>query len=242
LSWNYNYGQFSKFLFNDKFVLLNNPDSVQENGVLAFKSAIWFWMMPQCPKPSCHQVMHDLWVPTPGIYTASKMYTSGFAHTNNIINGGLECRSTSTTAFTDKVLLRSGLYKYYLGVMGFSASQIAQEDIAPYSTLCYESPINAMQDYLNCDVVTTGMPGSEHSSFLMLTNPVKDALQIRGVFDVADWHWQIVDLSGRVLMNGSANGRDGLTVSTSTLENGSYFMTITLSNQMRKTLTFVVQQ
>ena len=54
LSWNYNYGQFSKFLYNDVNVLLNNPDLVQQDGVLAFKSAIWFWMMPQCPKPSCH--------------------------------------------------------------------------------------------------------------------------------------------------------------------------------------------
>jgi hypothetical protein len=153
LSWNYNYGQFSKFIFNDKNVLLNNPDTLQKDGVLAFKSAIWFWMMPQCPKPSCHQVMHDLWLPVTGEYSANKMFKKGFAHTNNIINGGLECRSTSTAAFTTKVVLRSDLYKFYLSIAGFNATQIAAENTGNNSSLCYESSSNAMQDYINCAVV-----------------------------------------------------------------------------------------
>lgn len=155
LSWNYNYGQFSKFIYNDKNILLNNPGLVQQDGVLAFKSGIWFWMMPQCPKPSCHQAMHELWEGTSGIYTAAKMYKKGFAHTNNIINGGLECRTTSQSAFTDKVVLRSELYKYYLGIMGFNATQIANENTGNYTTLCYESTTNAMEDYLNCNVINT---------------------------------------------------------------------------------------
>lgn len=151
LSWNYNYGQFSKFIYNDKNVLLDYPDSIQENGVLAFKSALWFWMMPQCPKPSCHQVMHDQWLHD-SAYTAAKMYSKGFAHTNNIINGGLECRSGSSSAFTDKVKLRSDLYKYYLGILGFDSRQIAREDSGDYSTLCYASSSNAMTDYLDCRI------------------------------------------------------------------------------------------
>jgi hypothetical protein len=155
LSWNYNYGQFSKFLYNDISVLLDNPDAIQNDGVLAFKSAIWFWMMPQCPKPSCHQVMHDLWEPEPGEYASEKMYKKGFAHTNNIINGGLECRTTSTAAFTEKVVLRSELYKFYLDIMGLTEAQIASEYTGDYTTLCYESTANAMQDYLNCFVNDT---------------------------------------------------------------------------------------
>ncbi|MBL4648743.1 MAG: T9SS type A sorting domain-containing protein [Aureispira sp.] len=150
LSWNYNYGQFSKFLFNDENILLNNPDSIQQDGVLAFKSAIWFWMMPQCPKPSAHQVMHDLWRAEIGDYSSNKMYKKGFAHTNNIINGGLECRSSSSAAFTQKVVLRSELYKYYLGVMGLTSSQIVAEDANGYSTLCYASNTDAMENYINC--------------------------------------------------------------------------------------------
>jgi hypothetical protein len=153
LSWNYNYGQFSKFIFNDKNVLINNPDTIQKDGVLAFKSAIWFWMMPQCPKPSCHQVLHNLWLPATGEYSANKMYNNGFAHTNNIINGGLECRTSSSAAFTAKVVLRSDLYKYYMGIMGFDSAQIASENQGSKTTLCYESATNAMQDYVNCAVV-----------------------------------------------------------------------------------------
>lgn len=153
LSWNYNYGQFSKFIFNDKTVLLNNPDTLQKDGVLAFKSAIWFWMMTQCPKPSCHQAMHNLWQPSAGEYSANKMYKNGFAHTNNIINGGLECRMSSSAAFTAKTVLRSDLYKYYMGIMGFDTAQIAAENLGSNSTLCYESITNAMQDYVNCAVV-----------------------------------------------------------------------------------------
>lgn len=153
LSWNYNYGQFSKFIFNDKNVLLNNPDTIQKDGVLAFKSAIWFWMMPQCPKPSCHQVMHNLWLPAVGEYSANKMYKKGFAHTNNIINGGLECRTTSSAAFTQKVALRSDLYKYYLSVAGFNAAEIASENTGNNTSLCYESSTVAMQDYANCAVI-----------------------------------------------------------------------------------------
>lgn len=154
LSWNYNYGQFSKFIFNNKNVLLNNPDTIQKDGVLAFKSAIWFWMMPQCPKPSCHQVMHNLWLPAAGEYSANKMYKNGFAHTNNIINGGLECRINSSAAFTAKVALRSDLYKYYMGIMGFDTTQIAIENQGNNTTLCYESSSIAMQDYVNCAVET----------------------------------------------------------------------------------------
>jgi hypothetical protein len=181
LSYNFNYGQLSKFLFNDKNVLLNDPDSIQRNGVLAFKSGIWFWMMPQCPKPSCHQVMHDLWTPSAG-YTSSKMYKKGFAHTNNIINGALECRSTSTTLFTDKVVLRSELYKYYLNILGFNSSQISLENTSDYSTLCYESSTNVMQNYSNCSLsVTTNTPSVQEidtQNTTIFPNPAKDVVEV----------------------------------------------------------------
>lgn len=36
---------------------LNNPEIVASDPVIAFKTAIWFWMTPQSPKPSCHDVM-----------------------------------------------------------------------------------------------------------------------------------------------------------------------------------------
>jgi hypothetical protein len=154
LSWNYNYGQASHFIYGDKNVLLDNPDAVANDGVLAFKTAIWFWMMPQCPKPSCHQVMHDLWIAASGDYSASLMYKKGFAHTNNIINGGLECRTSSSGAFTAKVVLRSQLYLHYLSGMGFSISDVALENTGDYTSSCYVSSSSAMTYYANCDVLT----------------------------------------------------------------------------------------
>lgn len=178
LSWNYNYGQFSKFIFNDKNVLLDNPNLVQQGSVLAFKSAIWFWMMPQCPKPSCHQVMHDLWQAEAGDYASNKMYKKGFAHTNNIINGGLECRSSSTPVFTEKVILRSELYKYYLGILGLSETEIELEYTGDYTTLCYESASDAMEDYASCFVnEEVGVDEMTFSNVSVYPNPASSWLQ-----------------------------------------------------------------
>lgn len=61
LSWNYNYGMFSSVAFNggltDKDILLSDPGQVSTNGILAFASALWFYMTPQSPKPSMHDVI-----------------------------------------------------------------------------------------------------------------------------------------------------------------------------------------
>ena len=134
--------------------------------------------MPQCPKPSCHQAMHELWLPQTGEYTATKMYKKGFAHTNNIINGGLECRNTSTAAFTQKVVLRSELYKYYLSVLGFSNTEIAQEDSGNYSTLCYENSSNAMQDYVNCAQTVLNSQNFDINLLEIYPNPGTDEVVI----------------------------------------------------------------
>jgi hypothetical protein len=180
LSWNYNYGQLSKFLFNDKNILLNDPDSVQRNGVLAFKSAIWFWMMPQCPKPSCHQVMHNLWVPDSTEYSSPKMYQKGFAHTNNIINGGLECRPSSSQAFTDKVFLRSELYLHSLSRLGFNTTDLARENSNGFTTLCFDSG-DAMENYLNCTIVQSapiGLNERSRSLLRVMPNPASGTILV----------------------------------------------------------------
>lgn len=195
LSWNYNYGQLSKFLFNDKNVLLNNPDSVQRNGVLAFQSALWFWMMPQCPKPSCHQVMHNLWTPDSTEYSAPKMYQKGFAHTNNIINGGLECRSTSSQAFTDKVFLRSELYLHNLNGLGFSAADRALENANGFTTLCFDAG-NAMENYLNCSVVQPapiGLSEPSRQSPRVLPNPARGTLLVGHPSGIRSINWHRPD-------------------------------------------------
>ncbi len=80
LSYNYNYGQVSAFIFGNKDILLNNPELVMNNGQIAFMTAIWFWMFPQSPKPSCHEVMYSDYNPN----------SWGFGHSVMVINGGVE--------------------------------------------------------------------------------------------------------------------------------------------------------
>lgn len=231
LSWNYNYGQFSKFLFNDISVLLNNPDLVQQDGVLAFKSAIWFWMMPQCPKPSCHQVMHGIWIPQLGEYSAAKMYLNGFAHTNNIINGGLECRSNSSPAFTQKVVLRSELYKHYLRILGFTQNDILLEDTDGSTTLCYESPQSAMEDYVNCLIgITVNTENNELYNLQCFPNPVDQTLFIQQNERIDKI--EVMNIFGQILYSIPCNSNQ-MEIDLSDLSQGIYLINIYANNSIQ---------
>jgi hypothetical protein len=224
LSWNYNYGQFSKFLFNDISVLLDNPDLVQQDGVLAFKSAIWFWMMPQCPKPSCHQVMQGVWMPEAGEYNSPKMYLQGFAHTNNIINGGLECRSSSTPAYTQKVVLRSELYKHYLRILGFDESEILLEDTNGNTTLCFESANNAMEDYVNCTIgILVNTENDNQDRSLIFPNPVAQLLTIQQEKPIEKI--EIVNIFGQIVFNLPCSSNK-IEINLSDLSAGIYLINI----------------
>lgn len=113
ISYNYNYGQVSECIYGDKNVLLKEPEKVLENGTNAFMTAIWFWMTPQSPKPSCHQVMAGTWKPTSQDLKFNRN-KSKFGMTVNIINGGLECN----TAWDYRGMDRLEFYDKYLSIMG----------------------------------------------------------------------------------------------------------------------------
>ncbi len=81
LSWNYNYGMAGAALGLD---LLGDPDLVARDGVVAFKTALWFWMTAQSPRPSCHEVMTDRWKPTADDVRAARL--PGFGMTIVLIN------------------------------------------------------------------------------------------------------------------------------------------------------------
>jgi len=65
MSWNYQYGPFSKQLFGDQFILLDWPERIitDGHGVETWLAAFWFYSTPQPPKPSMHEVATGLWVP-----------------------------------------------------------------------------------------------------------------------------------------------------------------------------------
>ncbi len=98
LSWNYNYGFAGDAL---GLPLLTNPDLVTSDGVVAFKTGVWFWTTPQAPKPSCHDVMAGKWTPSGADMAAGRV--PGFGMTINIINGGLECSQPTNAKVEDRV-------------------------------------------------------------------------------------------------------------------------------------------
>ena len=108
LSWNYNYGQFSEAWYGTKDSLLNHPEYLATDPVLSFASAIWFWMTPQFPKPSCHDIMDGNWKPTSN--DIQKGRYPGFGATVNVINGGVEC---GTGTEMPKTSYRYQYYQYF---------------------------------------------------------------------------------------------------------------------------------
>ncbi len=109
LSWNYNYGQCGEAL---ALPLLADPGLVARDPVVAFRSALWFWMTPQAPKPSCHDVMSGRYVPSAADLDAGRVV--GFGLTINIINGGLECGRGDDARVRDRI----GYYERFTALLG----------------------------------------------------------------------------------------------------------------------------
>ncbi|CAL5326546.1 unnamed protein product [Camellia sinensis] len=106
---NYNYGQAGKAIGYD---LINNPDAVATNPTTSFKTALWFWMTPQSPKPSCHSVITGQWTPSSADRAAGRL--PGYGVITNIINGGIECGKGSVSQQEDRI----GFYKRYSDIFG----------------------------------------------------------------------------------------------------------------------------
>ncbi|KAL6905276.1 hypothetical protein ACP4OV_002877 [Aristida adscensionis] len=87
--------------------LVSNPDLVSTDAVISFKTAIWFWMKPQPPKPSCHNVILGRWRPSGADAAAGRV--PGYGVITNIINGGIECGVGQNDANVDRI----GYYKRY---------------------------------------------------------------------------------------------------------------------------------
>ncbi|HEY9197670.1 MAG TPA: chitinase [Mucilaginibacter sp.] len=115
LSYNGNYGFASNIIFGDRNILLNNPELVETDPVVAFKAAIYFWMTPETHKPSAHDVMIGKWQPT----AADKAHgrtTPGFGMTINIVNGDVECGKGDNYSMNDRI----GFYQFFLKKLGAS--------------------------------------------------------------------------------------------------------------------------
>ncbi|KAL5981709.1 Chitinase 10 [Asimina triloba] len=107
LGRNYNYGPAGKALGFDG---LRNPEVVANRSEIAFKTALWFWMTEQRPKPSCHDVMVGRYRLTRADLEANR--TIGFGLVTNIINGGLECGKGDDGRVNDRI----GYFRRYTGI------------------------------------------------------------------------------------------------------------------------------
>ncbi|MEN0055912.1 MAG: chitinase [Mucilaginibacter sp.] len=120
LSYNGNYGLASNCIFGDPKILLNNPDLVETDPVVAFKAAIYFWMTPETHKPSAHDVMTGKW--QPNAVDKAKGRTPGFGMTINIVNGEVECnKGDNMYNMNDRI----GFYQFFLKKMGLTDANCA---------------------------------------------------------------------------------------------------------------------
>ena len=120
LSWNYNYAQFSEAYFGDKEILLQHPEKVNDDAVLCFASAIWFWMTTQYPKPSCHDVICNKWIPNSKDSANGRL--PGFGAVVNVINGGIECGENHS----DNTKYRYGFYNFFCNYLKVTAGDNAE--------------------------------------------------------------------------------------------------------------------
>lgn len=112
LSYNGNYGYASMCILGDKNILLKNPALVQTDPVIAFETAIYFWMTPQTHKPSAHDVMTGKWQPNTTDKAANRV--PGFGMTINIVNGQIECGKGDNGSMNDRI----GFYQHFLQMLG----------------------------------------------------------------------------------------------------------------------------
>ena len=71
------------------YPLLSDPDLLEIDPVMSFKSALHYWMNYHLQKPSCHAVMTNQWVANSDDVAANRV--AGFGLTTNIIDGEVEC-------------------------------------------------------------------------------------------------------------------------------------------------------
>ncbi|CAI9779115.1 unnamed protein product [Fraxinus pennsylvanica] len=97
--------------------LLNNPHAVANDPTISFKTALWFWMTPQEPKPLCHDAISGRWTPSTADLKVGRR--PGYGVVTDIINGGIECGQGLNPQVEDRI----GFYKRYCDLLGVGLLQ-----------------------------------------------------------------------------------------------------------------------
>jgi len=115
LSWNYNYGAFSRAMYGDSSVLLKDPELVADTW-LNFASALWFFVTPQPPKPSMLSLVDGSW--QPNAEDQARGLKPGLGATTMAINGAIECGQSPGNSRAS--LNRQKAYKRFAKELGIS--------------------------------------------------------------------------------------------------------------------------
>ena len=100
LSWNFNYKAAGDALGID---LLDNPNLVQNDASVAWKTGLWYWDTQSGPGTMTpHNAMVN---------------GAGFGETIRSINGGLECNGQNTAEMQDRI----NDYQNFVGILGVPA-------------------------------------------------------------------------------------------------------------------------
>ena len=92
LRWNYDYGAFGQYYYQDPDLLLYNPNMLVQDSEAAFASAIWYWMTERDGKPSAHDVMIlGNYTDGPEFSVSEEGRHPGFGMTINVTRGESEC-------------------------------------------------------------------------------------------------------------------------------------------------------
>ncbi|KAK8563110.1 hypothetical protein V6N12_011166 [Hibiscus sabdariffa] len=111
LSGNSNYGKFGETIGRKKD-LLQNPDLLIKNVTMAFEAALWFWMTPQPPKPSSHDVIIGNW------HGDEEGRLPGYGVITNIIDHW-ECGIGADTRAADRI----EYYQRYCDMLGVGSGE-----------------------------------------------------------------------------------------------------------------------
>jgi predicted chitinase len=110
LTWASNYGWFSKVYFGSGQELLDDPDLVHKDAVIAWSAAIWYWHKVDSWVARANS-LHDIMVNN-GNYNG----VSGFGGTIKSINGAIECSQANNSY----AVARGNYYKQLQSLLGVS--------------------------------------------------------------------------------------------------------------------------
>ena len=115
LRWNYDYGAFGQYYYQDPDLLLYNPNMLVQDSEAAFASAIWYWMTERDGKPSAHDVMIlGNYTDGPEFSVSEEGRYPGFGMTINVTRGESECGAAYDH---DANRNRIGFYITYLNTL-----------------------------------------------------------------------------------------------------------------------------